>query len=65
MYTAPERLGKQSRCFSENFERCLVEKQELLKVLNELEVNYHELQLTTATMLKKHREKIIFLASNL
>ena len=42
---------------SETLELCSVEKQELLEILKIIEVNYYELQLTTATMQRKEKTK--------
>merc|ERR1712200_267311 len=42
---------------SEQLERCSAEKQHLLKSLRKFELKHYELQLTTATMLKKENKK--------
>ena len=42
---------------SETLERCSVERQELLNILKRIEINYYELQLTTATMQRKEKTK--------
>ena len=44
---------------SEQLERTSAEKQHLLKSLRKFELKYYELQLTTATMLKKENKKKI------
>ena len=42
---------------NEKLERCLVEKLELLEILKRIEINYYELQLTTATLQRKEKTK--------